>query len=136
MRGTMPETPAPTVVVIDDDLLVRTIIDRKLGARGYRVMGAADGESGLALARAEQPALVILDMIMPALDGRQVLLRLRADPQLKAVPVIMLTARREEADVVDALSVGANDYIAKPFSLDELAARVARLAPLRPGTSA
>lgn len=124
-----------TVLVIDDDPLVCMLVEHKLAARGYRVTTAPDGAAGLALAREEPPDLIILDMMMPILDGRQVLRQLHADPKLGSVPVIMLTARRGEGDVVDALELGAADFIGKPFSPDELAARVARFLPqARTGT--
>ena len=93
---------------------------------GYRVLAAYDGVSGLALARAEAPHLVLLDVMMPALDGLQVCRTLRAET---TVPIIMLTARGEEMDKVLGLELGADDYIVKPFSMRELVARI--LAQLR-----
>lgn len=120
-----------TVLVIDDDPLVCMLVEHKLTARGYRVVTASDGASGLDRARLEPPDLIILDMMMPILDGRRVLQKIHEDPALKHVPVIMLTARRGEGDVVDALELGAADYINKPFSPEELAARVTRLLPVR-----
>jgi DNA-binding response OmpR family regulator len=118
-----------TVLVIDDDQLVVAILEHKLAARGYRVVTAPDGASGVMRARAEAPDLIVLDMMMPVLSGREVLLELRADAALARIPVVMLTARRSEADVVDALALGAADYVSKPFSPDELVARVSRLLP-------
>jgi len=88
---------------------------------GYRVLAAYDGVSGLALARAEAPHLVLLDVMMPALDGLQVCRTLRAET---TVPIIMLTARGEEMDKVLGLELGADDYIVKPFSMRELVARI------------
>jgi DNA-binding response OmpR family regulator len=120
---------APQVLVIDDDPLILTILEHKLRARGCQVASAADGASGLAQARASPPDLIVLDMMMPIMDGWQVLQDLRTDPRLAAVPVIMLTARRGDSDVVGALDLGAADYVAKPFSPDELVARVTRLLP-------
>jgi DNA-binding response OmpR family regulator len=117
------------VLAIDDDPLVIAILEHKLAARGCRVITASDGAAGLARARIERPNLIVLDMMMPGLTGREVLQDLRTDPALRTIPVIMLTARRGESDVVDALELGAADYIAKPFSPDELAARVIRLLP-------
>jgi DNA-binding response OmpR family regulator len=112
------------VLVDDDDPLVVAILEHKLSAKGYRVTTASDGFAGLGCARASRPDLIVLDMMMPVLDGRQVLQELRSDDTLAAVPVVMLTARRGEGDVV-----GAADYIAKPFSPDDLVARVSRLLP-------
>lgn len=122
-------TEVANVLVIDDDPLVRAILEHKLAAKGYRVASAADGAAGLGLARAAPPDLIVLDMMMPMRSGREVLQDLRADPVLKDVPVVMLTARSGEGDVVDALELGASDYIAKPFSPEELVARVGRLLP-------
>jgi DNA-binding response OmpR family regulator len=120
---------APQVLVIDDDPLILTILEHKLRARGCRVATAADGASGLAQARASRPDLIVLDMMMPIMDGWQVLQELRTDAPLAAVPVVMLTARRGDSDVVGALDLGAADYVPKPFSPDELVARVTRLLP-------
>jgi DNA-binding response OmpR family regulator len=119
----------PTVLVVDDDPLLVDLVTHKLRSRGYRVESAADGRAGIERARALSPDLIVLDHMMPMLDGREVLRELRADAVLAAVPVVMLTARRGENDIIDALALGAADFIAKPFSPDELAARVARLLP-------
>ena len=113
------------VLVIDDDPVLLAVVRHKLAGCGYRVVTAADGAIGLSQARAEKPDLIVLDMMMPTLDGRQVLNELQADSVLASVPVIVLTARRGEHDVIEALQRG--DYLAKPFSPDELVARIARL---------
>ena len=119
----------PTVLVIDDDPLLVELVTHKLLARGYQVQSAADGREGLERARVLRPDLIVLDQMMPLLDGRQVLQQLRADTSFSGIPVLMLTARKSESDVVDALALGAADFMPKPFSPDELAARVARLLP-------
>lgn len=119
----------PTVLIVDDDPLLVELVTHKLRARGYRVESAADGRSGLARARATKPDLIVLDHMMPLLDGLEVLRELRDDAALSRVPVVMLTARRGENNVIDALSLGAADFVGKPFSPDELAVRVARLLP-------
>jgi len=120
-----------TVLVIDDDSLLVDLVTRKLEAHGFHVEAATDGFAGLARARVLKPDLIVLDQMMPKMDGREVLRLLRADPALSAVPVVMLTARRGESDVINALSLGASDFIPKPFSPDELAVRVQRLVPHR-----
>jgi DNA-binding response OmpR family regulator len=117
------------VLVVDDDPLLVDLVTHKLQARGFRVESAADGAAGFERARALKPDLIVLDQMMPRMDGREVLRELRADPDLSAVPIVMLTARRGESDVVNALALGASDFISKPFSPDELAARVQRLIP-------
>jgi DNA-binding response OmpR family regulator len=119
----------PTVLVVDDDPLLVELVTHKLHARGYRVESATDGRAGLERARTLLPDLIVLDHMMPMLDGRQVLQQLRANTTLSTIPVLMLTARRGENEVIDALALGASDFMAKPFSPDELAARVARLLP-------
>jgi DNA-binding response OmpR family regulator len=121
----MRETPV--ILVVDDDPLVVGIVERKLRAQGYTVETANDGRAGLYRVRALRPDLIVLDIMMPVLDGRTVLSELQADPVLAKIPVIMLTARRLEGDILDTLKLGASDFITKPFSPDELAARVARL---------
>lgn len=121
----MRETPV--ILVIDDDLLVVSIVERKLRARGYVVETASDGRAGLYRARALRPDLIVLDMMMPVMDGRTVLSELQADASLAKIPVIMLTSRRVESDLLDTLKLGASDFVTKPFSPDELVARVARL---------
>jgi DNA-binding response OmpR family regulator len=111
----------PRVLVVDDEEQIRTIIRRYLEADGYAVSEAADGETGLRLVRELDPDLVILDVMMPGIDGVETLRRLRSESD---VYVIMVTARADEVDTLIGLSVGADDYITKPFSARELVARV------------
>ncbi len=111
----------PRVLVIDDDATVAEVVGRYLVREGFSVESAGDGRSGLARALADPPDLVILDLMLPGLDGLEVCRRLRA---LAPVPVIMLTARGDESDRVIGLELGADDYVAKPFSAKELVARV------------
>lgn len=124
-------TISPTVLVIDDDPLLLILLERKLGMKGYRVITASDGTSGLAQARSAKPDLIVLDMMMPVMNGAQVLQAIQADPELSSTPVVMLTARRGESDVVGAIEAGAADYLSKPFSPDELLARISRLITIR-----
>lgn len=113
------------VLVIDDDPAVTSLLKRGLSYERFDVETASDGEEGLALARERYPDLVILDIMMPGLDGLEVLRRLRAaDSQL---PVLMLTARDTSADEVIGLEHGADDYVTKPFTFDVLLARVRSL---------
>src|ERR1700712_4555026 len=111
-----------TVLVVDDDPTVREVVARYLSRDGHRVIQRANGIDGLEAALTESPDLVVLDLMMPGLDGLQVCQRLR---QHSAVPVIMLTALGEESDRVVGLEYGADDYVTKPFSPRELALRVA-----------
>ncbi len=117
------------VLVADDDKLLRDLLRYRLEARGWTVEEAADGEQALErLGRAPLPDAVVLDSMMPLVDGPEVLRRLREQPATADLPVLMLTARRGERDVVEALTLGASDYLTKPFLPDELALRLQRLA--------
>jgi DNA-binding response OmpR family regulator len=113
------------ILAIDDDPSVTSVLRRGLAYEGFAVDTAASGEEGLALARDRSPDLVLLDVMMPGIDGFEVLRRLRAaDPQL---PVLMLTAREAPADQVKGLGGGADDYVVKPFAFEVLVARVRAL---------
>ena len=117
----------PKILVVDDDELLRDLLEFKLRSRGYEVELAEDGEAALAAASAAPPDLIVLDGMMPGLDGFQVLQRLADSGETREVPVIMLTARRQEQDVVAGLSLGAHDYLVKPFLPDELVLRIQRI---------
>jgi DNA-binding response OmpR family regulator len=110
------------VLVVDDDPTVSDVVRRYLEQDGYRVRLAADGEAALAAVAADQPDLVVLDLMMPGLDGLEVCRRLRR--RLPELPVVMLTALGEEADRVIGLEIGADDYVTKPFSPRELVLRI------------
>lgn len=112
---------AASVLVVDDEAIVTEVIERYLRREGYRVRVAADGERGIELARSLAPDLVILDLMLPKLDGLEVCRLLRAESN---VPVILLTAKGEETDKILGLGIGADDYVVKPFSPGELVARV------------
>jgi DNA-binding response OmpR family regulator len=114
------ETTPATVLVVDDEPKIRDIVRRYLEADGFTVTERADGPAALRAAHDERPDLIVLDVMLPGLDGVEVLRRLRETSQ---VPVILLTARDEEVDKLIGLAVGADDYITKPFSGRELAAR-------------
>ena len=112
------------ILVAEDETHIAEMIDFKLSNAGHRVVRAHDGEEAMTLAAIELPELILLDAMMPGLSGFEVLRRLKADAVLRGVPVIMVTAKGQERDVVRGLQDGATDYIVKPFSLKELAARV------------
>jgi two-component system, OmpR family, phosphate regulon response regulator PhoB len=132
LRGEIGLKPVPErsaqagerILVVDDEPDIIALVAYHLARSGYRVSTAASGTEALQAARDEQPALVVLDLMLPELSGFQVLERLRADRALADIPVLMLTARREEADRVEGLSLGADDYLVKPFSPQELVLRV------------
>ncbi len=113
-----------TVLVVDDEEIVRDVVVRYLKRDGYRTLEAADGAEALRLLADETPALVVLDVMLPHHDGLEICRRIRADSDL---PIIMLTARGEEADRIVGLELGADDYVTKPFSPRELAVRVRNL---------
>ncbi|HEU4629437.1 MAG TPA: response regulator transcription factor [Gemmatimonadaceae bacterium] len=119
-----PAPPAAHVLVVDDEPDIVALVAYHLARAGYRVSTAASGPDALALARQERPALVVLDLMLPGLDGYQVLEQLRADEATHDVAVLLLTARREEPDRIRGLALGADDYLAKPFSPQELVLRV------------
>jgi DNA-binding response OmpR family regulator len=110
------------VLVVDDDLTVSDVVRRYLERAGFAVTLAADGLAGLRAYQAERPDLVVLDLMLPGLDGLEVCRRLRSRPD--EVPIVMLTALGEEADRVLGLQLGADDYVTKPFSPRELVLRV------------
>lgn len=122
------------LVVIEDEQDILDIITYNLEREGFKVFTAKDGNSGLSMVRKEDPNLVILDLMLPGIDGIEVCRRLKNDSLTSSIPVIMLTAKSEESDVVLGLGIGADDYLTKPFSTKELIARVKavlRRGPLR-----
>jgi two-component system KDP operon response regulator KdpE len=109
------------ILVVDDDERIINFLRSKLNASGYEVLTAADGVEGLEQAQAQEPELIVLDLIMPRMDGLEMLKELRS---FSVVPVIMLTARGADADRIKGLELGADDYLPKPFNPDELVARI------------
>jgi two-component system KDP operon response regulator KdpE len=121
--------PKPRILVVDDEPQIRKLLDISLRAQGYRVEEAANGAAGLAALAAHGADLVLLDIGLPDREGHEVLRDLRAWTD---VPVIMLSVRASEAEKVKALDLGANDYVTKPFGVQELSARIRALMRLRP----
>ena len=113
-----------TILVIEDEGDILELVTLNLTREGWRVLGAATGEDGLEAAREEAPDLVVLDLMLPGIDGLEVCRALRADARTRAVPIVILTAKGEESDVVRGLELGADDYVTKPFSPKVLAARI------------
>lgn len=114
-------------MVCDDDELLVELLTFRLENKGYRVLVARDGAEAIALAKQHMPDAIILDTMMPVMDGQQVLRRLHDAPGTAGIPVVMLTARKQERDIVDAFGLGASDYLVKPFIPEELMTRLARL---------
>lgn len=115
------------ILVVDDEAVLIEAIAYNLEQSGYQVVTAMDGLSGLELARKEQPDLIVLDIMLPGMDGLEVCRQLRREDRTAAVPIIMLTAKGDEIDKVVGLEVGADDYVTKPFGRRELLARVRAL---------
>ena len=113
-----------TLLVVDDNESNRDMLSRRLQRKGYRVLTAADGEQALALVADEHVDLVLLDIMMPQMDGWEVLKLLRVDDETSDIPVAMLSARTEAKDRVQGLQEGAIDYICKPFALQELLGKI------------
>ena len=117
----MNTTPAPKILVVDDEPPIRKLLRMGLSSQGYDVLEASDGKSALELL-AKKPALVILDLGLPDVDGHDLLRRIRH--RQEALPIIVLSSRGDEAGKVAALDLGADDYVTKPFGIDELFARI------------
>ena len=112
------------ILLAEDDNQIADMIRFKLTNGGHQIVRAHDGEEAVKLAARERPDLILLDAMMPGLSGFEVLRRLKADSAVRSIPVIMVTAKGHERDVLTGLRGGAIDYIVKPFSLKELSARV------------
>lgn len=112
------------ILVVEDEQDIADLLMHALAKEGYRVTHVAFGDKAFDRAKKDKPDLILLDIMLPGMDGREVCRRLKADPQFAATPVIMLTAKGEESDVVSGLELGATDYVVKPFSPKVLAARV------------
>ncbi len=113
-----------TILVVEDDEEIVGLLKLNLENQGYRVVTAEEGHKALKLARETKPDLILLDIMLPGMDGYEICRNLRASDELQHIPVIMLTARGEELDVVLGLEMGADDYVTKPFSVRELMSRV------------
>lgn len=112
------------IVVIEDEPDILEVIEYNLSREGYDVRSTRDGEEGLLLVRKETPSLVLLDLMLPGLDGLEVCRKLKEDAATRTIPIIMVTAKGEESDIVVGLGLGADDYVVKPFSPKELLARI------------
>ena len=116
-----------TILVVDDDPVIQKLLTVNFEMEGYRVVCASDGVEGLAQVSAHHPALVLLDVMMPHMDGIEVVQRLKADPTTANIPVILLSAKAQATDISGGLDAGADDYITKPFDPLDLLDKVAAL---------
>jgi DNA-binding response OmpR family regulator len=119
-----PEREQPIILAADDDEDILELVAFRLERSGYTVLRARDGEQAFELAREAKPDLAVLDVMMPKLDGFEVTRRLRADEATSRMPIILLTARAQDADLQRGFDAGADDYVRKPFSPQELQMRV------------
>ena len=117
----------PLIVVVEDEQAIQDVIAYNLQREGYEVLLAGHGNEGLALIQNKRPALGILDLMLPGIDGLSICQQLRADAKTRSIPLMILSAKEEESDIVIGLSLGADDYLAKPFSPREMLARVKAL---------
>jgi len=125
--------PASRILIADDDPLLRALLVHRLSADGHQLSTAENGGEALTAIREGSPDLIVLDALMPVMDGFEVLRRIKAEGVSEA-PVIMLTALKREQDIVGALQLGAADYLVKPFIPDELSQRVRRLLQTSPSS--
>ena len=112
------------ILVVDDEEDILELVRYNLAREGYKILCASSGEDGLKVAKAEKPNLIVLDLMLPGIDGLDVTRRLKADDATRKIPIVMLTAKGEESDIVTGLELGAEDYITKPFSPRVLVARI------------
>jgi len=117
----------PKILLVEDNEMNRDMLSRRLQRRGYEVLTAVDGESGLALIRSAAPALVLMDMSLPGIDGWEVTRQLKADPATRAIPVIALTAHAMAGDREKALAAGCDDFDIKPIDLERLLGKIQAL---------
>jgi two-component system phosphate regulon response regulator PhoB/two-component system alkaline phosphatase synthesis response regulator PhoP len=119
--------PGERILIIEDEEAIAELIAESLKRQGYQVLIAHDGDQGLDLAFETLPDLLILDLMLPKLDGWEICRRLKEERNTRDILILMLTARRDERDVIEGLELGADDYVSKPFSLSELSARIKAL---------
>lgn len=117
----------PLVLVADDNADIRDLLATRLGSRGFDVTVAADGQAALDTALAEHPDIALLDWVMPVIQGHELCMKFKTDERTSAMPVVMLTARGEEADRLLGRDLGADEYLVKPFDIDELVGTLNRL---------
>ena len=122
------------VLVVEDDADIQEVVSYNLAREGFNVQRALTGEEGLRMAKSRKPDLIVLDLMLPGMDGMEVCRRIRKDPEIRKMPIVMLTAKAEDVDVVTGLEIGADDYVTKPFSPKILTARIR--AVLRRGEAA
>ena len=114
----------PTILLVEDELDILELVEYNLDNAGYTVLRAVDGLEALQMIQKERPDLILLDLMLPGMDGKEVCRRIKQDESLKTIPIVMLTARADEVDKIVGFEIGADDYITKPFSPRELILRI------------
>ncbi|MBN1507702.1 MAG: response regulator transcription factor [Sedimentisphaerales bacterium] len=122
-----PAMEKAMILIVDDEEDIIELVQLNLAREGYQTLACTTGEKALQIVESKSPDLVILDLMLPGIDGMEVCRRLKAGPETRQIPVLMLTAKGEEADIVAGLELGADDYVTKPFNAKVLVARVRRL---------
>lgn len=120
----MSDENVATVLIVDDDANIINLLNKRLTQEGFNVISARDGKSGIDLVKSELPDIILLDLLMPEVGGKEVLKELKEDVETSSIPVIILSAVADTEDKIDGLSLGANDYIVKPFRFKEVIARI------------
>jgi len=116
-----------TILIVDDEEDIIELVRLNLEREGYQILACTTGENALKIAESKRPGLIVLDLMLPGIDGLEVCRRLKANPDTRPIPILILTAKGEEADIVAGLELGASDYVTKPFSGKVLVARVRQL---------
>ena len=122
-----PANDRPRVVVAEDNDDLLRLVERRLGRRGYEILVARNGREALEMVRSQRPDVVVLDWVMPEMQGHHVCEAIKQDGELATIPVLMLTARASDADIAGAFEHGADDYLTKPFDVEELDLRLRQL---------
>jgi len=135
-RSNLIDMSKESLLVVEDEESILELLDYNLSKEGYEVSEVTSGEEAIEAARASSPDLILLDLMLPGLDGFDVCRILKGDPKTKHIPIVMLTAKGEEADIVAGLELGADDYVTKPFSPKVLVARIRALLRRAPKTEA
>jgi CheY-like chemotaxis protein len=123
--------PDGTVLVVDDDPVIQKLLQVNFEMEGYSVITASDGEEGLARAQSERPDAIVLDVMMPKMDGLEVARRLKGDPDTQGIPIVLLSAKAQQTDIQAGSATGADEYLTKPFDPLELLQRVESLIDSR-----
>ncbi|MEY2434523.1 MAG: hypothetical protein QOC92_4248 [Acidimicrobiaceae bacterium] len=130
-RTSIPIVPDSTVLVVDDDPVILKLLEVNFEMEGFTVLTAKDGEEGIEVARSEQPDLIVSDIMMPKKSGLELVIDLKSDPRTSEIPIILLSAKAQNADVRSGMDAGADDYVTKPFEPLDLVDRVNRLLEAR-----